>query len=252
MKNSFLYICKMEIPSIDSLKAQYHVLHSFDDKIAFLQENIRKYVNTDSFYTDFIAELFLITSELMLQRGWYDECIDAASRVLDIIKDHPDALNIIKKCNQIKSIYKDAQKYHYDFSYRKEIECYEQIIAISEDDTNAWFNMGNAYLLQYEYGKAIECYENVIQIDQLDEQAWFNLAYTYEKYNLPQQAIEAYSYLIDINPNHQKAWLNRGHVYFMIGNLEKAKWDYQNAYSLGEEEALYVLAEIEKKINHSI
>lgn len=244
-----LYICVMEIPNLSSFKARYYQIQNFEQKLEFLQENIRKYVTHDSPYTEFITELYLVTAELLLQRGWYEECIEAASRVLDFYKDQPEAMHIIQTCNQIKKWYEQAKKYHFEFFYRKEVECYQQILAISQEDSNAWYNAGNAYLLQYEYGKAIECFENVVQIDDKDEQAWFNLAYVYEKYNLPEQAIEAYSKLIDINPNHEKAWFNRGHVYFMTGNLEKAKWDYQNAYSLGEEEALYVLAEIEKQLN---
>ncbi len=244
-----LYFCVMEIPNNASFRAQYHQIQEFEKKIEFLQENIRKYVTHDSPYVDFIVELYLTTAELLLQRGWYAECMDAASRVLDFYKDQPDAFRTIQTCNHIKTLYQQAQKYHLEFFYRKEVECYEQILAISQEDTNAWFNLGNAYLLQYEYGKAIESFENVLQIDPSDEQAWFNLAYVYEKYNLPEQAIDAYSQLIEINPNHEKAWLNRGHVYFMTGNLEKAQWDYKNAYSLGEDEALYVLAEIEKQLN---
>ncbi len=239
----------MEIPNLSIFKAQFHQIQDFEEKLQFLQENIRKYVTHDSPYTDFISELYLTTAELLLQRGWYEETLDAASRVLDFFKDHVEALQIIQTCNQVKKLYEKAKKYHLEFFYRKEVECYEQILAISQEDTNAWFNLGNAYLMQYEYGKAIESFENVLQIDPSDEQAWFNLAYVYEKYNLPEQAIDAYSQLIEINPNHQKAWLNRGHVYFMTGNLQKAQWDYKNAYSLGEDEALYVLAEIEKQFN---
>lgn len=244
-----LYFCVMEIPSTASFRAQYHQIQEFEKKIEFLQEHIRRYVTRDSPYVDFIVELYLTAGELLLQRGWYEECLDSASRVLDFCKDQADALNMIRTCNHIKELYKQAHKYHLDFFYRKEIECYEQILAISQEDANAWFNSGNAYLLQHEYGKSIECFQNVLQIDSYDEQAWFNLAYVYEKYNLPEQAIEAYSQLLEMNPSHEKAWLNRGHVYFMTGDLEKAQWDYKNAYSLGEEEALYVLAEIEKQLN---
>ncbi len=239
----------MKIPNIATLKAEFHQIQAFEDKIEYLQQNIRKFVTHDSPHVEFIVELFLLTSELLFQRGWYEECIDAASRVLDWYKDHPQAIQIIHNCNQIKQLYEQAHEYHQQFFYRKELECYKKILAYSLEDTNAWYNAGNTYLLQCEYGKAIECYENVLQIDKTDEQAWFNLAYTYEKYNLPEQALSAYSQLINLNPNHEKAWLNRGHIYFMTGQLEKAKWDYQNAYSLGEEEALYVLAKIEKQLN---
>jgi len=241
----------MEIPNIASLKAEYQQIHSFDDKIEFLQKYIRKYVTQDSPHVEFIRELYLLIAELLLQRGWYEECLDAASRILDLFKDETNALEIIKTCNLIENLYKQAYKYHLDFFYRKEIECYHQILNISQEDTNAWYNSGNAYLLQYEYGKAIECFENVLHIDPKDEQAWFNLAYCYEKYNLLEQSIEAYSRLIELNPNHEKAWLNRGHIYFMTGNLKEARWNYQNAYSLGEEEALYILSEIEKQLNQN-
>lgn len=241
----------MEIPNITSLRAQYYQIHNFEDKVQFLQKQIQKYASYDPPYTEFIIELYLITAELLLQRGWYEECIEAASKVLELAKEHSEAYQIIHQCNYIKKLYQEAQKYHYNFFYRKEAECYKQILNISQEDTNAWYNLGNANLLQYEYGKAIECYENVLQIDPSDEQAWFNLAYTYEKYDLPEQAIEAYTYLLDRNPNHPKAWLNRAHIYFMTGQLKKALSDYHKAYQLGEEEALYVLAEIEKQLNHN-
>lgn len=240
----------METPCILTLKAQFFQIQKFENKIEFLQEQIRKYVTYDSPHIEFITELYLLTADTLLQRGWYEECLDAASRVLDYQKDHSDAIHLILTCQKIKELYQKAQKYHHEYFYRKESECYQTILKDSPEDSNAWFNLGNAYLLQYEYGKAIECYENVLEIDATDEQAWFNLAYTYEKYSLPEQSIEAYSHLLELNPNLEKAWLNRGHLYFMTGQLEKAQWDYKNAYSLGEEEALYILSEIEKKIHN--
>jgi tetratricopeptide (TPR) repeat protein len=240
----------MKPPHLNTLLAEYNQIHTFDEKLIFLQNHIRKYVYFNSPYVDFIVELYLILANLLLQRGWYEECIEACSRALDFDKDNPESMEIIQHCKNIEVYYHQAQKYHQMHFYRKEIECYEQILKISPEDSNAWFNSGNCYLLEYQYGKAIECYENAIQIDPLDEQAWFNLAYSYEKYNLPEQAIDAYSRLLSINPQHERAWLNRGHIYFMTGNLPQAQNDYLNAYRLGEEEALYLLSEIQKKIKY--
>ena len=43
-----------------------------------------------------------------------------------------------------------------------------------DDDYVAWFNKGNALLIQKRYEEAIECYDKVIRLNPEDYHAWHN------------------------------------------------------------------------------
>lgn len=64
--------------------------------------------------------------------------------------------------------------------YKESIEGYETYIQLNKsrfDQSKAFYNMGNAYLIQNELEKAIENYKKCLIINSFDEDARYNLSY---------------------------------------------------------------------------
>lgn len=111
-------------------------------------------------------------------------------------------------------------------------------------------NLGVAYQKNNELQKALEMYSRAISANPPYTYAYYNLGYIYfmlgdavqENYNLAlyyfseghvEQAIENFTKAIELNREFAAAYYYRGQVYYVVGQYDKAKADFQASCNLG-------------------
>jgi tetratricopeptide (TPR) repeat protein len=81
--------------------------------------------------------------------------------------------------------------------------------------------------------EAMKEYYNILTIDKKHAPSHYNLGYIHlvdlQLYN---QAIGHFSDAIQSNPNYAEAYYNRGYSYELLGNVEAARKDYQEALAI--------------------
>jgi tetratricopeptide (TPR) repeat protein len=81
--------------------------------------------------------------------------------------------------------------------------------------------------------EAMAEYYNILNIDKKHAYAHFNLGYIHlvdlQLYN---QAVVHFSDAVQSNPRYAEAYYNRGYCYELLGNVEAARRDYQEALSI--------------------
>lgn len=81
--------------------------------------------------------------------------------------------------------------------------------------------------------EAMQEYFNILAIDKKNANAHFNLGYIHlvdlQLYN---QAIVHFTDAVNANPRYAEAYYNRGYCYELLGNVEAARRDYQEALAI--------------------
>jgi tetratricopeptide (TPR) repeat protein len=68
-------------------------------------------------------------------------------------------------------------------------------------DVDAWLNLGIIYSMRENFTKARECFEHVVKLKPNSTEAYINLANALVRLGLPQEAVLAYQKVVDINPD---------------------------------------------------
>lgn len=239
-----MYFCLMKWKNFAAFEVQYYRLLGFEERLDFLQKNLLA-VYDEGNKNDYIQILHLLGT-LMMERGWYTEVLTIAERLHEEGDTSSQNLYLQESAKACIALYEEAQKHHLAYAFSKELACYERILSYAPEDANAYFNQGNAFFCQSEYQQALASYQNATQIYPEDHQAWFNLAFVAEKLDLYEVALEGYEKVIMLTPQNSKSYLNKAHILLQMQRIKEAIQTYKQAYSLGEEEALYVLSEIQK------
>jgi tetratricopeptide (TPR) repeat protein len=227
--------------------SQLSSIQDLSQKLDYLSQQVRIYAQTDDL--DTLAWLYEIIGKLCLEMGWYEEAMEAASRIIYLFRDDDAGNQIIELCNRASKLYSTAAEYHQNQYYTKEIETWIALLSEIPKDKNAWFNLGNAYVLKYEFLHAIEAYNQAEQFDFDGDSAIFlNRAYAHEKLENWHAAISDYTRMLELNIDDVRAWWNRAQVYIRLSKWEEAKNDLLQAYKRGEEEAMALIQEIEQSI----
>ena len=140
------------------------------------------------------------------------------------------------------------------------------------DDATSWFYLANCYDNQDDYIHAIACYEEVLRLRSEYSDAYKNLAIVYVKNKEPQKAVEtaqrALDYVkddytvyyiagtacmalkdfkqasqffekaIELNPEHSQLYNNLGTCYVTTGNLDLAYDNFFQASKLDPQNAI--------------
>jgi|GEM_PF-4629123 len=151
------------------------------------------------------------------------------------------------------------------------ISDYSQSINLNPGEINAFYNRGNCFLQKENYSKAIEDYSIVLYINPSDVEALNNRAVAHERSSKFQEALIDYRKAIELEPNVifpriglgntliqienyqeaisvfseaiaisdkvEKLFFLRGCSQYELGELPKAKEDFQKAKSLGRKDA---------------
>jgi len=140
-------------------------------------------------------------------------------------------------------------------SYDSALNNYTRALHLNPNDDNIYVNRGLAYLKKDLKGKARKDFEEALKLNPNNSLASFNLTNTIE--NDHEAEIKTLTELIKKNNNFAMAYAQRAYIYFMTGNLEFARMDYDSAIFLDPDNYSYYLErglilDKENKINEAI
>ncbi|UCB46227.1 MAG: tetratricopeptide repeat protein [Spirochaetota bacterium] len=155
-----------------------------------------------------------------LDRGEFDDAIQAFSRVIALTPDDSDAY------------YNRGLTYYYKGDYDRAVSDYTKVIEINPLDADAFINRGLIYYYRGDYDKAIDDYSNTIEINPGYSDAYFNRGLAYSEKGEYEKAIYEYTKVIEIDPNDSEAYNNRGLIHYNREEYEKAISDFSKALSI--------------------
>lgn len=113
------------------------------------------------------------------------------------------------------------------------IDYYKNSIASDSTDLNAYYNLGMYYQTHEMLNEAIDIYTKMGKIDPKYPYSFYNLGYLYlEILKVPDEAIKQFSGAIEAKPDYYEAYFNRGLAFEQVGNVYKAREDYQKALQI--------------------
>ena len=80
----------------------------------------------------------------------------------------------------LSTLFADANQLYSDGNYAEAAQAYEQIIA-EQPNSEAYYNLGNAYFKQDELAQAILAYERCLRLDPRNKDAKYNLAFAHSR-----------------------------------------------------------------------
>lgn len=87
----------------------------------------------------------------------------------------------------------------------------------------AWFALGNAYMLVNDYHQAINAFRCALAIRPDRTDILFNTATALERLGETENALTLYAEIVRLNPQNAKAWFALAVLYSKAGQLEKAE-----------------------------
>ncbi len=105
-------------------------------------------------------------------------------------------------------------------------------VALSPNDAEAHYNLGNAFKAGYELAQAEQHYRHAIRIKPDYAPPYYNLGLTLGEQNRFQEAIECYQIALKFNPQHVEAHSNLGDMFKEQHRLAEAETCYRNALTL--------------------
>ena len=109
-------------------------------------------------------------------------------------------------------------------------------------DAEAWYNKGNALLIQYKYTDALPAFKRAIELNPNYALAWYNEGICLDYQEKFDDAIQAYDRAIELDPTFAAAWSAKGDSLQRLSRLDDAIQDYNKALELNPMEAYPSLA----------
>jgi tetratricopeptide (TPR) repeat protein len=200
------------------------------------------------------AEGFLKLAELFFYQKDYKKTFENTSKALKIdnlnakadfingmaLKDLGDTVKAVKSFE--KAIEKDQQYFHaymqlglmYSAKHsRLAIDYFNNALNLNPKSVEALYALAFFYQENNEYNKAIEKYTMITQIDPKNKQSYYNLGYIHLVYlRVYDVAVKYFTNAIQCDPNYAEAFYNRGYCYELLGNINFARADYQQAIKI--------------------
>ena len=96
------------------------------------------------------------------------------------------------------------------------------IDTVSVQDSETWFNEGNALSNLGRYEEAIVAYDKALEINPQYSDAWNNKGIALSYLNRYEEASEACNKAIEIDPQNSNAWNNKGNILKILGRYGEA------------------------------
>lgn len=113
------------------------------------------------------------------------------------------------------------------------IECYKKAIAISPNFTDAYFNLGKAYIFQKDYNKAIKALETASKLSPKDNEITTTLAEAYKNNGQYSKATKEFEKAFNTEKNSDYIKRNLSE----LENLSYAIFNPQKAFELKQKQA---------------
>ncbi len=177
-----------------------------------LNENIKKHGETIS---ESLKQQEKLKSEIKGMRGQVEKLTEEAE------KSKEEA----RKAEQAAKASELFSKAYNEKNIDKQIELYNDVLKISPDSDNAYFNRGYAYCSKGDYDKAIEDYSQVIRLKPDHADAYNNRGIAYHNKEDFGKAIENYDLALKVRPNDSLIYYNKSLAYCHMGDYNKALED---------------------------
>ncbi|KAL4489339.1 hypothetical protein ABPG72_018994 [Tetrahymena utriculariae] len=112
------------------------------------------------------------------------------------------------------------------------IKSYQSCLEINPNQYICYYNLGNAYAEIGLFDEAIKYYEQWIYFNPQDGLGKYYLGNAYYENKKFRQAIPIYLQFLQIDSQHYNCNLNLGSAYYKIGDMDKAKRQYDYCLTL--------------------
>ena len=212
--------CKEEIRRELRNKFGINEQYLFSDFTGFALSNAH-----DRPYTDYTTEQYLSLGLEFVQRGDFENAIEACNKAISLDPENTSAYNI-------RGIAKDDSG-----DYLGAIADYDKAIEINPEYASAYFNRGNSKRNSGDTPGAITDYDKAIAINPEYASAYINRGNSKRNSGDTPGAITDYDKAIEISPDNSSAYINRGVAKNELGNNRGAIVDYNKAIEINPEHA---------------
>ncbi len=114
------------------------------------------------------------------------------------------------------------------------MQYYDGALRLNPKSEEALYGRGMFYQeVEMNYDKAIQDYTSITQINPKNKNAYYNLGFIHYQYlKVNNEAVKHYSKAIECDPQWPEAYFNRGLAFETMGDIAKAKSDYQQALTI--------------------
>ncbi|ABD40699.1 TPR repeat [Methanospirillum hungatei JF-1] len=117
--------------------------------------------------------------------------------------------------------------------YDEAMQALNTILPIYKEKPELWSTAGDILLVDMQkYAESIPFFEKAISLDSEDTHSLINLAFAYDKTGNPDRALELYRQALDINPSLTDAWNKAGNILTRAGQFEDAVRMYDKGLSI--------------------
>ncbi|KAG0743393.1 hypothetical protein G6F57_009449 [Rhizopus arrhizus] len=108
--------------------------------------------------------------------------------------------------------------------FGKAVEYFKRILALQENNGEAWSALGHCYLMMDNLQEAYQAYQQALYHLQnpKDPKLWYGIGILYDRYGSIDHAEEAFSAVMKMDPNFEKA----NEIYFRLGIIYKQHQKY--------------------------
>ena len=100
---------------------------------------------------------------------------------------------------------------------------YDEAVGLNPRSADAWFGLGNAYVLSKIYSRAQDCYIAALNLNPFHNDALYNLGYAYEQDGQLARAYKSYSALLQRSPRSTDVHYRMAHVLLRQGECAPAR-----------------------------
>jgi tetratricopeptide (TPR) repeat protein len=115
------------------------------------------------------------------------------------------------------------------------LEYYQEALRLQPYSAQAHQNLGNAYTILGRYSEAETSYRNALGLDEEDRFSWMGLARVCIVQGKYQEGVEILAALIKSDPEDPQAITLLAECYEQAGDLDSARWLYQQALNVDED-----------------
>ncbi len=111
-----------------------------------------------------------------------------------------------------------------------------------------WIQKGNAYLGERNWQQAIDAATQAIALNSNFVDSYIVRSWAYAESGQNQQALEDIAAAIRLDPENALAYNNRAYVHELLNNTDNAQQDYQQACSLGYQQACETVGKLKQAV----
>jgi tetratricopeptide (TPR) repeat protein len=105
-------------------------------------------------------------------------------------------------------------------------ECYANALTLRPADTNAMYNLANAYALDGDFASAKEHYQKILALNPYQVDTLYNLGFVEEKMGAYEESLVSYLNVLQLQPQSPDALLQIAQVYQSLGDCDLAREYY--------------------------